>query len=499
MPIIDFLAETYQHRSPNVSSTRLLNLYPELVGPDSKGAARVPFVLIGTSGTEVFSDLEEITPNTSCRGMYYTSTGRLFTVYGANLVETTANGVSTVKSSALGTLTTVVSMVDNGIDLVLADSQNLYVYNLKTGVTTTPNLPFSNPIKVGYLASRFFAINNGFEDDPEFPNSTSTKNRLYWSDLIDASSWPALNFTTAEKIADPIISFSIRQNDIWLFGPRSYEVFGISPNPDLPYQPIPAATSDIGCGAPNSVTSISDNVFWLGSSTAGTNQVFVSNGYGATRITNHAIEDLLNNDPERTEDAISFAYQENGHIFYVISFVAVNKTFVYDLLTGMWHERGTREPLKNIVNRWEPVFSSFAFSRVVVGDSKNPKILRLDLNKYEEWDGRPIVRILQGKTIWSDLKNIIHRRFLLDLETGVGLQTGQGSDPQAMMQFSDDGGHTFSSQQFRSIGKIGKYKKVLEWRYLGMARERVYKISISDPIKVVISGARIFADEVRNP
>lgn len=494
--MVPFVTETYQHRSPNVSASQTLNLYPELVGADSKGAARVDAILIGTPGTEVFSDIEALAPSTNCRGLHYTADSRLFGVYGPNLIEIDSNGSPQIKSSSLGTLSSIASMSDNGKDLIIADGQNLYVFNLANDTLSTPILPFTNPSKVGYFNQRFFAINEGHENgDP----TISTKNRFYWSDLNKADTWEDLSFASAESSADPIIAFEVRQDDIWFFGPRSYEAWRTSPNPNLPVQRVSGSATEVGCGAKNSSTTIAENIFWLGSSSAGTNQIFMTNAYSHRRISNHAIENILNDSGDRTEDAIGFSYQENGHVFYVISFITLNKTFVYDIATDMWHERGTRDPLLNIVNRWEPVFSVFAFARVVVGDSKNAKVLRLSLNKYEEWDGRPIVRQHQSPIYWEDLRILVHRRFLLDIATGVGLQTGQGSDPQVMLQYSDDGGHTWSSERWTSIGKVGEYKDRASWRSLGRARERVYRVRITDPVSVIIMGGRVIAESTSNP
>lgn len=488
MPIIKVITQTYQHTSENVSASKTLNWYPEEVMNDSKGAARVDYVLMPTPGTEVFSDLDAIAPNTNCRGLHYTSTSRLFGVYGPYLIETDPNGIATLKSSGLGTLTSVVSMADNGTQLVLADGQNLYVFDLKLNTLSTPTLPFTNPIQVMFTASRFLAINNGVDSGDA---TISTKNRYYFSDLNDAGSWPGLGFASAELSGDNIISMALRQGQVWFFGPRSFEVWAVVSNPKLPFNRVDGSASEIGCGAAKSVASISDNVFWLGSSKAGRNNIFTSDGYTPVRISNHALEADLNKSGDRTGDAVAFAYQEEGHIFYVLSLITINKTWVYDLLTGMWHERGTRQPLLNKIDRWEPVFAVYAFEKIVVGDSKNSKILSLNLRKYQEWDGRPIVRIHRTPAYWEGLKNMVHHRFQIDMETGVGLQNGQGSDPKIMLESSSDWGHTFGSIMKTSVGKIGDYRRRAIFRRLGMTYGRVYQITYSEPTKAILIGGKI--------
>jgi hypothetical protein len=70
----------------------------------------------------------------------------------------------------------------------------------------------------------------------------------------------------------------------------------------------------------------------------------------------------------------------------------------------------------------------------------------------------------------------------------------QGADPQVMLRWSDDGGHTWSSEHWASMGKIGQYYKRVIWRRLGMTvklRDRVYEVSGTDPVKIAIMGAEL--------
>ena len=75
----------------------------------------------------------------------------------------------------------------------------------------------------------------------------------------------------------------------------------------------------------------------------------------------------------------------------------------------------------------------------------------------------------------------------------MGLATGAGSDPQAMMDWSDDGGHTWSNEHWADIGEIGEYDRRARWSKLGRSRDRIYRVTVSDPIKVVILGANLEA------
>jgi hypothetical protein len=297
------------------------------------------------------------------------------------------------------------------------------------------------------------------------------------------------------------------QGQIWLFGTRSYEVWDIDGNPDLPYRYVGGSSTEVGIRAPDSVTTIGGQVFWLGSSASGENQVLMSNGYGYVRISNHALESFLNKLGARNNDAVGFSYQQEGHTFYVINFIAGNRTYVYDLSTRMWHERSTRDELTDVANRWEVLFATSAFGLVLCGSVFTPRVFTLDLYRYYEWDGRPIVRLHQSPIYYEDYRTLFHTEFQVDMAVGVGttlndpvisgIQNDQGANPQIMMQFSDDSGNTWSSEDWTDLGKTGEYQTRARWRRLGSSSARVYRIKISDPVEVVIVGARLIFTQGR--
>jgi hypothetical protein len=60
-----------------------------------------------------------------------------------------------------------------------------------------------------------------------------------------------------------------------------------------------------------------------------------------------------------------------------------------------------------------------------------------------------------------------------------------------MLRWSNDGGSTWSNEHWRTIGKIGRYRDRAIWRRLGMARDRVFEVSISDPVRAVVISAEL--------
>lgn len=74
-------------------------------------------------------------------------------------------------------------------------------------------------------------------------------------------------------------------------------------------------------------------------------------------------------------------------------------------------------------------------------------------------------------------------RLLVVLESGMGLSSGQGSDPIVMLRYSDDGGHTWSGELVARAGKMGEFRTQVQYLMLGSYRDRVWEISVSDPTK----------------
>jgi hypothetical protein len=132
----------------------------------------------------------------------------------------------------------------------------------------------------------------------------------------------------------------------------------------------------------------------------------------------------------------------------------------------------------------------------VVGDYENGNIYTLDLDTYADNGG--VQKWLRSwralPTGTNNLKRSAQHSLQLDCESGVGLNNGQGSEPQVMLRWSDDGGHTWSNEHWANMGKIGQFFRRVFWRRLGMTlklRDRVYEISGTDPVKIAIMGAQL--------
>jgi hypothetical protein len=279
-----------------------------------------------------------------------------------------------------------------------------------------------------------------------------------------------------------------------VFGTDSTEVWYDAGLTGFPLTPIQGAFNEIGCVAAYSVAKLDNTLFWLGTDARGQGIVYKANGYAGVRVSTHAIEYAIAQYGDLS-NALAYTYQQEGHAFYVLTFPSANATWVYDVATQAWHERAGFENGEFMRHR-SNCQCNFG-GNTIVGDFENGNIYKFNLDVYADNGG--IQKWLRSwralPTGTNNLKRTAQHSLQLDAETGVGLNLGQGSTPEAMLRWSDDGGHTWSNEHWAQMGNIGQFGYRTIWRRLGMTlklRDRVYEVSGTDPVKIAIMGAELF-------
>jgi hypothetical protein len=464
------LGSGYVARSVNAADNRMVNIFPEIVPEGGKEAA----FLQRAPGLRQLVQL----PTGPVRGLW-TFGDYAYAVSGTRFYQIDSNWAYTDKGGVAGT--GPVNMVDNGTQLFIAAGANGYIYNANTDVFAQITDPdFAGAVGVGFLDG-YFVFNE--------PNS-----QKFWvTSLYDGTSVDPLDFASAEGSPDDLVTLIVDHREVWLFGTTSVEVWYNAGLPDFPLARIEGAFNEIGCQAPYSVAKLDNALFWLGRDARGNGIVYRSKGYTGQRISTHAVEWQIQQ-YTTLADAVAYTYQQDGHAFYVLNFPTANTTWVYDVSTEVWHERAGWENNQFTRHRGQNQMN-FA-DEIVIGDYVAGILYAYDMNVYSEAD--TIQKWLRSwralPTGQNDLKRTTQHSLQLDCESGVGIVTGQGSDPQVMLRWSDDGGHTWSNEHWKSMGKIGQYGKRVIWRRLGMTtkiRDRVYEISGTDPVKIAIMGAEL--------
>lgn len=470
------LGGSYVARSVNAADSRMVNLFAEGIPEGGKEAAflnRAPGLrLLATVGDGPIRGLWRM-------GDYG------YVVSGKELYRLNPDWTSLYIGNLSGT--GPVSIADNGTQMFIACNGPSFIYNSTTEeFAQIADTDFPGAVTVGYLDG-YFVFNE--------PQSQ----RVWVTSLLDGTAIDPLEFASAEGSPDQLVAAIVDHREAWLFGTNSIEVWYDAGSADFPLQRIQGAFNEIGLAAAYSVAKLDNGLFWLGADSRGQGIVYRSNGYTGKRISTHAVEWQIQQYGD-ISNAIGYTYQQDGHAFYVLVFPSEDTTWVYDVSTELWHERCAFEEGQFVRHRGN---CQMAFNgEVVIGDFENSNVYAFDLNVYA--DNGSIQRWLRSwralPTGKNDLNRTAQHTLQLDCETGVGLNTGQGSDPQVMLRWSDDGGHTWSNEHWSSMGKIGRYGYRTFWRRLGMTmkiRDRVYEVSGTDPVKITIMGAQLILSPTR--
>jgi hypothetical protein len=316
------------------------------------------------------------------------------------------------------------------------------------------------------------------------------------SDLLSPITDP-LSFASKDGSPDDLVSIIVDRREVYLLGEMSSEVWINSGAVPFPFTRIPGTSTQQGIAAQYSMSRMGNSFAYVSKNNRGEAMIVRMNGYFPERISTHAVETTLVN--QNVSDALAWTYQLEGHEVYVVTFPSIGDnglTWAFDQTTGLWHKWLYRNN-QNEFERHRGNCCAFFNQQVLVGDYENGKIYQLSRNYYTD-DGQPIRRIRRAPHITSDLQRQYFHELQIQFQPGVGLSTGQGDDPQAMLRWSNDGGSTWSNEYWTTIGKQGKYLNRAIWRRLGFSRDKVFEVSISDPVKAVIISANLKAEAGEN-
>jgi len=303
---------------------------------------------------------------------------------------------------------------------------------------------------------------------------------------------PALSFSSKDGAPDNLVSMIVDHREVYLIGETSSEVWVDSGLFPFAFQRIPGTSTQHGIAAAFSIARLGNSFAYLSKNIRGDGQIMMMNGYMPTRISNHAVEYSI--EGGFISDARAWTYLIEGHEVYVVSFPTLDLTWAYDIASGMWH-KWLWVDNQNVFHRHRGNCHSHFQGINLVGDHSNGQIYMLDPNNYTD-SGNEIRRVRRAPHLISDYQRQYFSELQIHFQPGVGLP--DGSVPQAMCRWSDDGGSTWSNEHWSSIGVQGAYKNRAIWRRLGQSRDRIFEVVVTDPINAVITAANLKANAGTN-
>lgn len=386
-------------------------------------------------------------------------------------------------ATSVGTLNTntgIVTITDNGVAAYLTDGTYRYSYVWGTGVFTVQK---DGPFTAGGDCDEV--------DNYIIYNNPGT-NQWGCTDVGDVTSNP-LNLGSKIGSADNIVSLIVDHRQVLLLGEQYSERWIDVGSFPFPFAIIPGSSMQHGCQAPNSVARLGEGIAFLALDTRGNATVVM---WGAAnpqplRISTYAIENAIQG-YSVTSDAIGYTYTQSGHEFYMLTFPTEDVTWCCDLSTQLWHQRAWRHPTNGTYHRHRSNCAAVFNGGIIVGDFENGKLYRFSQTTYTD-NGDPLPCVRRCRHLTNDLKRQYFHDLQIQFQPGVGLQTGQGSDPEFILRWSNDGGFTWGNDHLVKIGKAGKYRNRAIKRRLGWARDRIYEVVVTDPVYRVVVSANLNA------
>jgi len=306
--------------------------------------------------------------------------------------------------------------------------------------------------------------------------------------------FPGSFFALKDSSTDNLVSLYELNRELWLIGEKTAEVWFNAGGANFPFSRIPGVGPQIGCAAKYSVARFENSLLWFCRNEQGENTVCMTQQYATEAVSNHAVEHAFSQYYYEA-DAIGYVYQDEGHAFYVLIFPTADQTWVLDIEQRMWHQRLSSDPATGRYHRHRSNCYANLQDLRLVGDYQTGQLHLMSRSVYTD-AGVAIRRQRRTPHVWSrqNRNRVFQSALQVEFTPGVGTQTGQGSDPQAMLRWSNDGGFTWSNEHWASIGVAGNTKNRAKWNRLGRARDRVYELNFSDPVPCDIIGATLWGE-----
>ncbi len=455
---LPLIGPSYPNRSLPLSAQVCKGFYPEFNQESRSILSLNPF-----PGLKEFSQL-----GTTGRGMDVMS-GILYAVSGDSLYKVNSNGDSTNEGYISGN--GMCDLANNGSQLVITTGDQPYFYNGTLAPISDPDLV--KPTVVDYLNNQFI-----------YDQNSGTPGEFITSDVGDGTSVDALSFAVAESHPDDIERIIVHSEVAHMFGKQSDEPWFNSGTGLPPFERISGGVRPYGLAGKWAVATSDDFIYFLDSKRIPRRM----QGISVTPIGNPALGNEWAN-YDRVDDAIGMTYTLDQQNFFQLTFPSADRTWLYHEQSNMWCQ------LSDGVNnaRHRSVSYAYAYDKHIVQDHSNGKLYELDFDTYTD-NGQPILRQRATATIHGGLYDAPGATLFFDyvefiVQTGEGLNLGQGQNPLLMVRHSDDGGRTWSAEEHYELGRGGKYLTTVELYCQGSAEQRIYELSVSDPIPVTLISA----------
>lgn len=469
-----FIGSSYVSTAPEVDAEDLVNGYVEAT--TEAPSAKAPVVIFGSPGTILYMDLADVGP---IRGMFeledYT-----YVVSGANAYQIDPTGTVT-NIGLVANDTLPVSWVFSATQGVLVSAGIAYAL---TGGVVVPiaSPPWTLAIDCEFMDGYFSIL-----DDDGLPAG----GQFFISALNDATTYDPLDFSTAPASANKLRALKVLDENLFIFGTVVTQPFYNNGNADFPFTLNFTGIMQYGILAKATLCQMDNTLFWIGRNKDGILQAFFADGYRPQRISDNAIEQQWLRYPS-PDDAVAWTVQIKGHAWYHINFIQAQKSWRFDRATNLWHRVAYRNTTTNAGECHRGNSHVVRSQKHLVGDRQTAKIWELSPTVYADGDDE-LVMMRRAQTPFQG--NLFSYYPIFELITPGGIGDGSTntpeSNPQWMLRWSNDSGHTWSKEYLLAAGRQGAYGTRLRKIGTGRGRNRVFEVSISAAVPRCLIGAEL--------
>jgi hypothetical protein len=468
----NFIGPAYLAHSPVMAAETCENLFLETI-EETKNAKRQ--MLLGTPGLRKIIS----TPDGEivCRGTF-SQDGLTIAVIGAGVYRVDLSVPALYRVGTVANDLSPVSMASNGQggqQLAIVTGGELKILNLLTMVlSATIALPLTNVPQVVRYMDGYFLL--------------TEKNtlRVWFSALEDGTSWNALDFFAVSLQSTNVVGIEVLADRLWVFQTQTSVVYYDTGDTDNPFQPYPSTVMQEGATSPWAITVVGETVMWLSQDNQGHARVVKATTPNPQKVSTPAIDySLAQADTLLTAEML--AYEQQGHTMCALTvpnLTAHGWTWCYDDTESAWHRRFSWIGASATKTRWRARGLCNADGVLLCGDYQTGNLYALDLDTYTEND-EPLPWERTAPYLSAENQILVMDQIELGVEAGVGLPSGQGSDPTMWLTLSDDGARTFGPPIDTTYGAQSDYNDRAVWTRCGqaMANKLVARISGSDPVK----------------
>lgn len=456
---INITGGSYESRTRPLSSQKTVNFYPQYVEQGKEQFVLHSFPGLLLKGSVTGAD----------RGM------TVMAEVGYRVAGTTLYSFDNSGShSQIGTIpgTTRCTFANDGVNLVVCTGGSVYVYD-GTTLSVVTDTDIVGSTAVTFINNQFVYTNNGF-----FVVST----------VGDPTSASGLDVAGAESQPDDLVRAYAFQQNVLMFGERSVEPWWNTGAGYPPFARMDGQIMEVGCQAVHSIANTDEFIYWLGDD----NAIYQATGGQKRRVSSPAITHDIEQMATKS-DAIGYTFTFDGTNFYAINFPGANKTYCLNesLQDKGWFELSSGTD----GNKYQGSSLISVYGDNYVADTANGNLYVLDVDTYtnnsETIQRQRVTSSINSKLFGVQGKRVQMSRFEVIMESGVGLISGQGESPQIIMEVSYDGGRSWVSKGFASVGKLGQSTLRVQLYSLDSFYDAIFRITTSDPVPFEIYSAAI--------